>query len=113
MTEDAISIVSSCSAIKSVWKDFDPLELVESDSSLYKPLYDIHQQCNKSIIPKTLSVFQDENFVSMDTQEDMWMQFVTELCSVGKKNFINVLKKARPIPMNISCSIQNLPDYFS
>lgn len=113
MTEDAVSLVSACHAIKSVWNDFDPLELVETDSLLFKALYDISQQYNKTIIPKTLSIFQNENFVSLDTQEDMWMQFVTELCNIGKKNFTNVLKKARPIPMNISSSIQSFQDFFN
>lgn len=118
MTEDAISLVSACSAIKSVWKDFNPLDLINSndfntdfDSSLFKVLWDIHNQCDQKIIPNTLAMYQDPNFVALETQEDMWMRFVTELCNNGKKNFTNLLKKARPIPMNISNSIQSFPDY--
>ena len=111
-TEIVLSTVSACSAIKKVWTNCNPLIFLESDTPLlFNELWDIHINYDSTILPKTLAVFQDPEFQILDTPEDMWILFVREFCRIGKKNFTSVLQRARPIPLNISLSLQNLPEY--
>ncbi|OHT03062.1 hypothetical protein TRFO_29622 [Tritrichomonas foetus] len=111
-TETAIATVSACSAIKSVWPNSNPLVFLEGDTpGLFNELWDLHIHYDSTVLPKTLAVFQDPEFQIIDTPEDMWILFVRELCRIGKKNFTPALQRARPIPLNISISLQNLPDY--
>ena len=111
-TEAALVTVSACSAIKEVWPDCNPLIFLEGEAMpLFGNLWDLHRNFNKNLIPMTLAIFQSAEYKVMSTPDDMWIEFICQLCRIGGQNFTPLLQHARPIPLNISLSLQSLPEF--
>lgn len=111
-TEVALVTVSACSAMKCVWPDCNPLIFLEGDASpLFNDLWDLHMKYDSTLIPRTLAIFQSSSYKVLSTPDDMWIEFIYQLCRIGKRNFTPLLQHARPIPLNISLSLQSLPEF--
>jgi len=111
-TEKAIAAVAAASAFKELYPEFNPFTFPELElPTLFKELWEIHTQCGATIIPETLSRYQNPHNPVLGVPEDMWIAFVRDMCRIGKKNFTTLLERSRPIPLNISVSLAGLPVY--
>ncbi|KAH0794410.1 hypothetical protein GPJ56_001703 [Histomonas meleagridis] len=111
VTETAIATLAASVVFQKLFPGFDPLEFAGiSLPTLFHELWEIHN-FDQTIIPKTLAKFQDPTHPISDVPEDMWISFVREICHIGGRNFTKLLERARPIPLNISISLQGLPTY--
>lgn len=111
-TETALATIAASSAIKKIWPDYNPL--VDKDvncSILFKELWVIHDMVDPTVLPKTLEIFQNPEYGILDTPDDMWIMFVHHMCQIGRKDFIQAMQKAKPVPLNITLSLQGLPAY--
>ncbi|OHT04301.1 hypothetical protein TRFO_28176 [Tritrichomonas foetus] len=112
VTETAIATIATSVVFKRLFPDFDPLEFAGiSLPTLFHELWEIHSRFDQTLIPKTLEKFQDTEYPVLDVPEDMWIAFVREMCRIGKRDFTKLLERSRPIPLNISISLQGLPPY--
>lgn len=112
ITETAIATIATSVIFKKLFPDFDPLEFTGiSLPTLFHELWEIHSRYDPTLIPKTLEKFQDPAYPVSDVPEDMWISFVREMCRIGKRDFTKLLERSRPIPLNISISLQGLPPY--
>ena len=112
VTETAIATIATSVIFKKIFTNFDPFEFAGYMlPTLFHELWEIHTNYDSSLIPLTLKKFQDPNFVVSDVPDDMWISFVREMCRIGKRDFTKLLERSRPIPLNISISLQGLPLY--
>lgn len=112
-TEKALASVVVALILQELFPGFDPLTSSQwNPPLLFKEFWEIHSQVDPELIPKTLATFQDPNYPIVEQfPEDLWIAFVRQMCRVGKCNFTELLEKSRPIPLNISLSLQGLPPY--
>jgi len=112
ITEAAISAVGAADVLQNLCPGFNPLEFEESSRSLFPELWEIHTNYGSYVLPQTIAIFQHPDFQISAVPEDMWISFVREMCRVAKTDFTKLLEKFKPIPLNISISLQGLPQYF-
>jgi hypothetical protein len=91
---------------------FDPNAFpgIQLPETLFSELWEIHN-ADPKVIPATVARFQGADWPMSDVPDDMWISFVRELCKVGGRDFTKVLERAKPIPLNISQSLQGLPAF--
>ncbi|KAH0793444.1 hypothetical protein GPJ56_002491 [Histomonas meleagridis] len=112
LTETAIATLAASAVFQKLFPGFDPLEFNGIClPTLFHELWEIHTSYDPELIPKTLERFQDPDHPILEVPEDKWISFVREICRVGGINFTHLLERARPIPLNISTSLQGLPGY--
>lgn len=111
-TETAIATVATAVIFQELFQGFNPFEFNGITlPTLFHELWEIHSHCNAELIPNTLSKFQNPDYPVSEVPEDMWIAFVREMCRIGRKDFTKLLERSRPIPLNISISLQGLPPY--
>lgn len=76
---------------------------------LFKELWIIHTQINPNLIPNMLAQSQGPDAVQSDSQEDLWVSFVRELCQQGNYNFSTMFEKINPIPLSLTAELSDLP----
>ena len=112
ITETAIATVAASVIFQRLYPDFDPLQFAGvSLPTLFHELWEIQCKFDTNLIPQTLHKFQDPDYPVSDVPEDMWIAFVREMCRLGQRDFTKLLERSRPIPLNISISLQGLPPY--
>ena len=111
MTETALAHVAGSVAMKSLWPDFDPLEILGDQAPLlFKEFWKIHM-FNDTVLHETLKIYQNPDYPISDVKDDTWISFVTNMCRISKHNYIKVLQKVKPIPLNISLSVNGLEEF--
>jgi hypothetical protein len=109
LTEAALSAVAAGLALRNVFEDFDPFNAgLKNLPSLFPQFWEIEAAC-PGVFSKTLAIFQSADYIPMDAPDDMWVEFVRELCQCGQCNYTKLLEQAKPVPLNISVSLQGLP----
>jgi hypothetical protein len=112
VTESGIATVATSVIFQELFPGFDPLEFEGIElPPMFLELWEIQKHCNPDIIPATLAKFQDPEAPVSDVPEDTWISFVREICRIGKMDFTGLLERSRPIPLNVSVSLQGLPAY--
>jgi hypothetical protein len=112
VTETAISAVAASVISQRLLPHFGDQELSGFSLPLmFHELWEIHTAVDSRLLPKTLKKFQNPEYEVPDCPEDMWIAFVRELSRTGIRNFIKLLERARPIPLNVAVSLQDLPPY--
>ncbi|OHT15148.1 hypothetical protein TRFO_42680 [Tritrichomonas foetus] len=107
--ESALASISSSIAFSNFFESFEPLSFPNLMlPPLFKELWEIYNNYDKSIIPKTLKKFQDPSYELLGVPEDTWIEFVREMCRIGETDFTKILERSRPIPLNVSMSCQGL-----
>jgi hypothetical protein len=108
-TQFALASVATALAFQVVFDDFDPFasEFIPVPL-LFRQFWEI-EVATPGVFSKTLLIFQDPEYMPMDSPDDMWVEFVRELCRCGRCNYTKVLEQARLVPLNISVSLQGLP----
>lgn len=111
-TETAIASVATAVIFQKLFPGFDPSQFNGLQlPTLFDELWEIHNSYDPNLIPQTLARFHDPEYSGSDVPDDMWISFVRELCRIGQKDFTKLLERSRPIPLNISNSLQGLPPY--
>jgi len=112
VTETAIATIATSVIFQKLFPGFDPLEFtgIALPTSFHE-LWEIQCKVDPTLIPKTLAKFQDPNYQVSEVPEDMWISYVREMCKIGQRDFTKLLERSRPIPLNISISLQGLPPY--
>lgn len=106
--EMVLAEIATRKALKTVFPDFDDSQIsISSNRSLYATLDKIEKDY-PNIISKSLAKFQDLNSPIPNFPEDAWLDFVKEMCLNGQTDFVPQLEEARPIPLNVSSSLQRL-----
>ena len=113
LTKKILSIIASLYAFTKIWPDKDPLLYTNNDSPLTKSLWEIHQQVGEQLIPHTIDQLRDILPDEPGSPDDAWIAFVMLLSKNGGKNFTSILQKVRPIPLNATLSVQQLPAFAS
>ncbi|KAK8889514.1 hypothetical protein M9Y10_034263 [Tritrichomonas musculus] len=109
--EGALSATAASVAFKDLYSDFDPIALASSSlPPLFKELWKITVSY-KDLIPLTLKKFQDPEYEIVGVPEDTWIEFVRDMCTIGKRDFTKILEKSRAIPLSVSMSCHNFPPY--
>lgn len=109
--EGALSATAASVAFKELYSDFDPIKLASSSlPPLFKELWKITVAFN-DLIPLTLKKFQDPSYEIVGVPEDTWIEFVRDMCTIGKRDFTKFLEKSRAIPLSVSISCQNYPPF--
>jgi len=112
VTETAIATIATSVIFRKIFDGFDPFDFAGYMlPTLFHELWEIHTNFDENLIPTTLKKFQDPSFQVSDVPDDMWISFVREMCRIGKRDFTKLLERSRPIPLNISISLQGLPVY--
>jgi hypothetical protein len=111
-TQNAIAAVAACVIFEQLFPNFYPSSLPKESlpPTLFDELWEI-QQKDPRAIPATVAKFQEPDSQLSEVPDDMWISFVRELCQIGKKDFTKVLERSKPIPLNISASLQGLPQF--
>ena len=111
-TEKAIANVATAVIFQELYPNFNPFSFNGIKlPTLFNELWEIHSNCDPELIPQTLAKFQNPEYPVSEVPEDMWIAFVREMCRIGKRDFTKLLERSRPIPLNISISLQGLPPY--
>ncbi|EAY15325.1 hypothetical protein TVAG_224010 [Trichomonas vaginalis G3] len=110
-TEVALSAICAASVLQELFPNFQPSDLGIEFPSLFNELWDIYSNFGKNIIPDTISIFQKPDYVLPEIPEDMWICFVRQLCDVAKTDFTKLLDRVKPIPLNITISLQGYKQY--
>jgi hypothetical protein len=112
ITMMALACVATSATFGQMYPGFDPVSFSGIRfPDLFFVLWKLHTMCDSTLLPQTLAAIQDPEFGVQDVPEEMWIGFVLELSLVGQQNFTKVLEEVRPIPLNISQSLDGLP-YF-
>jgi hypothetical protein len=111
-TENAISAIAASVIFQRIFPNFDPQKFADAQllPMLFNELWEI-QQKDPKVIPETVAKIQATASPTSDVPDDMWISFVRDLCKVGGKDFTKVLERSKPIPLNISQSLQGLPQF--
>jgi hypothetical protein len=108
-TEFALASVATALAFQDVFDDFDPFDpRFLPVPLLFRQFWEI-EHVTPTVFSKTLVMFQSPDYMPMDSPDDMWVEFVRELCRSGHCNYTKLLEQAKPVPLNISQSLQGLP----
>ena len=110
LVEVAIANLVACVIINEFFPGFDPNIFKDfAFPPLFPELWVIHQHINPNLIKTLLSLSQAPDAPVFDSTEDMWIAFVKDLSFIGKYNFTKLLERARPIPLNLTKTLQELP----
>lgn len=111
--ETAIATLCSFVAMRKVYSNIDPYSFAANYSinlpTLFDELWTIHVDSSGDVISKALKRFQSPMFKPSPVSEDAWIDFVSELCRAGHKNFTTFLESVKPVPLNLSISLQPFP----
>lgn len=111
LVENAISNLVACIIFNEFFPGFDPNIFKDyTFPPLFAELWVLHQHINKDLIKNLLSLSQAPDAPFFDSDEDMWTQFVKDVSVIGKYNFTKLLERVRPIPLNLSKTLQELPN---
>ncbi|OHS96359.1 hypothetical protein TRFO_10015 [Tritrichomonas foetus] len=103
--EAALASVAASVAFRDLNPDFDPVEFATATlPKMFTELWKITTQIGDDIIPQTLKKFQDPNYEIIGVPEDTWIEFVREMCRIGRRDFTKILEQSRPIPLSVSMS---------
>ena len=110
LVEVAIANLVACVIINEFFPGFDPNIFKDfTFPPLFPELWVIHQHINPNLIKTLLNMSQQPDAQVFDSTEDMWIAFVKDLSFIGKYNFTRLLERARPIPLNLTKTLAELP----
>jgi hypothetical protein len=110
LVEVAIANLVSCVIFNEFFPGFDPNIFKDfAFPPLFPELWLIHQHLNSNLIKNLLAMSQLPDAPVFDSTEDMWITFVKDISSMGNYNFTKLLERARPIPLNLTKTLQELP----
>lgn len=75
---------------------------------LFEELWLINLKVNNKVIPNIIAKSQNSDSPVYDVPEDRWIAFVRDLCFTIQLNFLPVLEKLRPIPLNLATTLNTL-----
>jgi hypothetical protein len=112
LTKKTLSVIASADAFLKIWPNEDPFQYMNKCSKLTQSLWEIHTNVSNEIIPQTIDqlrgVLPDEG----GSPDDPWIAFVMLLSKNGGRNFTATLQKSRPIPLNATLSVRQLPAFM-
>jgi hypothetical protein len=111
LTETAIATIASAVVFE---KLFPRVDVAALNGVMLPPMFNELWEIETNfpgVISRTLEKFQSPDYPIADVPEDMWIAFVRELCATGQRDFTKLLERTKPIPLNISLSLQGLPSY--
>jgi hypothetical protein len=106
--EAALAALAASLALVQHYPAFDPITSKFPLPPLFKQFWEVESQSH-GVFSKALAKFQGPEYEPMDAPDDAWVELVKELCCCGKCNFTKLLEQWKPIPLNISLSLQGLP----
>jgi hypothetical protein len=109
LTERAVMSIAATVGIQTVFTNFDPrdLEFGTLPEPLFSALWEV-QQHRPRLIPDTLAAMRES---APHATNEMWLAFVGQLCKTAQIDFTPLLEQSRPIPLNLSQSLQGLPRF--
>lgn len=111
LVETAISNLVACIIFNEFFPGFDPNIFKDYNfPPLFAELWVLHQHINQGLIKDLLALSQAPEAPYFDSDEDMWTQFVKDVSVIGKYNFTKLLERVRPIPLNLSKTLAELPN---
>ena len=111
--EAALAALAASVAFKDLYPEFDPIEFAsETLPPIFKELWIIMDNVGEDIIPQTLVKFQSPDYEIVGVPEDTWIEFVREMCKIGKKDFTKILEQSRPIPLSVSMSCHSFQPFI-
>lgn len=109
LTEDALSAFVASIVMKKMFPSFDPIEKPPVDMPvLFKELWLIHLKVNGKVLQNMIVKSQAADSPVYDVPEDRWIAFVRDLCFSLQLNFMPILERARPIPLNLATNLNTL-----
>lgn len=106
--EVVLAEIAARKAFKTLFPDFKDDDIpISSEVKLFSSLNMI-QESHPDVISNALKKFQNQDYQIEGMPEDIWLDFVKEMCRIGNKDFTKQLEIARPIPLNISSSLSHL-----
>ena len=89
----AIVNVASAVIFQELYPNFSPFNFNGIElPTMFNELWDIHSNWDPELIPQTLAKFQNPEYSVSEVPEDMWIEFVREMCRIGKRNFTKLLE---------------------
>lgn len=101
VTENALSVFLTCLIFNNLFPYVEQIDSLMEPPPLFRELWYIHTKIDRNIITEVVRKSQDPDCIVYDTQEDMWLAFVKELCDRSHKDMIKVFQETRPIPMSM------------
>ncbi|OHS94493.1 hypothetical protein TRFO_11123 [Tritrichomonas foetus] len=110
-TESALAAYIGSLAIMTVIPTFDPMTFFDVDLPLlYHALWSIHLKLDDEVVLKIIKSSHDLSYLTgSEVPDDQWIYFVKQLCTLANYNFTKVLDTIRPIPLNLTVEMENLP----
>ena len=111
LTKKTLSIIATAEVFMNIWPDEDPFLYTNNNSQLTQSLWDIRNEIGDDPISKTIYDLRSILTDPSGSPDDSWIAFVMLLSKNGQKNFTQTLQKSRPIPLNATLSVRQLPAF--
>ena len=112
LTKKTLSIIATADAFLKIWPNEDPFIYTNKCSKLTQSLWEIHTTVSNDIISQTIDLLRDVLPEQGGSPDDPWIAFVMLLSKNAGKNFTAILQKSRPIPLNATLSVRQLPAFM-
>lgn len=107
--EHALASVAAADIMKKLFPDFDPFNYDGIKLPLlFSELWEINCNFDNNLISLTLSKFQGGDY---PVSEDTWIDFLKEMCILGKRDFTKLFENWKSIPLSKSSFTQGLEPY--
>ena len=111
LTKKTLSIIATAEVFMTLWPDQDPFLFTNNNSQLTQSLWEIRNEIGDAPISKTIDDLRSILTDPSGSPDDSWIAFVMLLSKNGQKNFTQILQKSRPIPLNATLSVRQLPAF--
>lgn len=103
VVETSLVMLAASVSFTKIYTDFDPFSSEYQVTPLFNGLWQI-QLKYPNVITETLQIFQHKVYDANAVPDDTWIDFVQNMCKIGKVDFTTILEKSRPIPLNVTMS---------
>lgn len=108
--EIALSAVAVTLIIKEIFPDFSLPSVGIEEPVLCHELLLLCERGGQNVIFSMLNDAQDSNAILLESEEDMWLRFVKDLCQRSKLNLSGILEKSKAIPLNLIKYLKEFPE---
>ena len=100
--EDVFAELATQNVMKKIFPDFNSKQFANPlNDILFNSLYDIQMENKELIISKVLSKFQSDLYHEERMPEENWLEFIQDLCIIGKTDYTEKLETYHPIPLSV------------
>ena len=112
LTETALAATVGSCMLCQLFPEFDPLLDIDAPLPLLFPeFWQIQRWCNPTAIWQVIRSSQNPRGIDGQADDvDMWVKFITQLCTAGRTNYSEIFDKKRVVPLNAVTAVHCWPN---